>query len=148
MSLPPSQCIIPSAVYSVLCIINSFFPLFLLLLDSSLVLFSPRTSRTRLHRAKRVAVSLTPTWFIFYCLEFNTFLKIPPHTHTSNIQSHRKKTVACLFQVSVSVRWREMTGGRNSPSVLSTGDRRIIRERSSGGECVCLSVDGRELHVR
>lgn len=118
-----------SAVYSVLCIIDTFFPFSPLLLKS----YQPHWLWSR-----DICSEFDPTRSMFYCLVFNTFLKILPHP-----SKKKKSLVPCLFQVSISVRQREMTGGGYSPSVLpvqQTGG--IIRRQATeeGRVWVCLFV--------
>lgn len=111
--------VLPSAPYSVLCIIDSIFPFTLLLLDSSLVLL-PITKLSLLHGTKRVTGNLTLPGLYFIAWSLIHFWKSSPIqslTCTEN-KMGKKKRVACLFQVSVLVRQREMTGGEYSPSVL------------------------------
>ncbi len=140
---PPSQAVcfpfLLSAVYGVRCIIDTFFPSPLLLLDSSLVLIS--SHRPHWQRSLESCSEFDPTWSIFYCLVFNTFLKILPHP----VHKKKKRKNLCLFQVFVMVRQREMTGGGYSPSVLpvqETGG--IIRRGYRGGKsvnvfvCICV----------
>lgn len=89
-------------VYPALLIVSFPFPSFC----STLLLSSYHHTSHTGFRAWRVAVNLTPPGLFFYCLAFNTFLKILAHL------------VPCLFQVSVLVRQKEMTGGGYSPSLL------------------------------
>lgn len=85
--------------------------------------------------AWRVAVNLTPPglYFIAWCLIH--FWKYSAHPIT------KKKKYPCLFQVSVLVKQRQMTGGGYSPSALpvqETGG--IIRRGYRGAKCVNVFV--------
>lgn len=59
-----------SAVYSVRCIIDIFFPFSLLLLDISCLSSSHWPHRLW---SLESGSEFDPTWSIFYCLVFNTF---------------------------------------------------------------------------
>lgn len=124
-----------SAVYGVLCIIDTFFPSSLLLLDSSLVLIS--SHRPHWLQSLESCSNFDPSWSIFYCLVFNTFLKILPHP--VHKKKKKKNVVPCLFQVFFLVRQREMTGGGYSALPVQEAGG-IIRSGYEGGKRVKVFV--------